>query len=53
MTPLHWAAQMGHMEVAKALMDEGAPTEAKDLVSRPVPQFQPQLRPISSVFRAL
>jgi ankyrin repeat protein len=32
MTPLSWAAEKGHVEVAEALLEKGAATEAKDWV---------------------
>ena len=33
MTPLYIAAQIGHLEVVKALLEEGANKEAADKVS--------------------
>ena len=32
LTPLHWAAKNGHLEVAKYLIKSGADVDAKDLV---------------------
>lgn len=30
MTPLHYGAQLGHVEIVKALLEKGANTEARD-----------------------
>ena len=34
LTPLLWAANMGHVEVARLLIEKGAKIEAKDKVRR-------------------
>lgn len=38
-TPLHLAATRGHVDVARALLEKGADTEAKDWVRRPIQAF--------------
>ena len=33
-TPLHWAAQYGHRDIVKLLMDNGAKPDKKDILGR-------------------